>query len=111
MKLSEFMRAAKEKISTPQTWCQESYALDLFGCAAEPEDKKAVRWCSAGAIESLRTKDPFNDLLRYQARELLRKAMGNRSIAFFNDRSTHEEVMAVWDRAIQMAEEQEKPMC
>lgn len=107
--LADVLRAARERISDPEQWVQ--------GCAGrmadgEPLDEGwepgAVRWCMAGAVEAevghsircwpLEDADDFG--------RLLTEGTGQHGDAIgpWNDNHGHDEVLAAFDRAIELAE-------
>lgn len=107
MKTSEILIKAKSLIDTPDKWLTEEYA-DGEGC-----------FCSLGAIafaeantdnysEVAFTKNWEND----RPALLLNKAVNRNdhceeTFATYNDHSSHEQVMTAFDKAIQLALEEE----
>jgi hypothetical protein len=90
----DVLKAARERISDPARWCQETYrVLDAGG--------SAIRWCAMATISDTTE----NNHLLGVAWGALRRAMGGGCIAEYNDTHTHAEVLALFDRAI-AAEEQ-----
>lgn len=100
MKPSDALRAAREKISTPEKWTQGAYARDAGGNAVRAAADDAVCWCALGAIVSLNIF-PAD---REEAAGALYKVVPEVSV--FNDKPgrTHAEVMAVFAKAIERAE-------
>lgn len=120
MKTSEFLRAAKAVIDTPEKWIKGDLARKADRTlACHPMSKEAVCFCMLGAQDRVyweavpghtydgvlvRTKDAAQHALQ---RAL--KAGGSwRSIPNFNDlrTTTHADVMAVYDAAIAERESQ-----
>lgn len=93
--------AARELISEESRWTQGQYARDSAGHGSSPMSKTAVCFCSEGAILRV-TREP-NDVVL--ADRLLRKATGEPTYVF-NDTRTHTEVLAAFDRAIELAKEE-----
>ena len=44
-------RKARELLTSPQTWCQQSPAEDNHGNKLQAADPRAVKWCALGAIQ------------------------------------------------------------
>lgn len=92
--------AALALISDPDRWTQGTYARTQYGDSVDGDDSAAVCWCSAGAIEAVayncsRTaKAPVIEALHAAA-----ASDNSMHYVDFNDRHTHEEVMAMWQRA------------
>ena len=106
-KVSEFLLAGKAIIAEESAWVQNFYAKDEGGYTVNANDKAATCFCSLGALNKVR--GPFGKTfgtpaakLRSLAEAVLSRAMGG-SVPPFNDEHTHEEVMAAWDLAINMA--------
>jgi len=99
------LRAAREKITDPNKWTREYSARNADGVGVDPLDPEAVRWCALGAM---RVVNP-NGCIVGSPYEALTRALNPGSadgIADFNDHRTHEEVLALFDKAI-AAEEKE----
>lgn len=102
-KTSELLRAAKAKIEDPNRWTKGEYARDERGKPVNIASQEAVCWCVLGA-----TGWSGN-----VADKMLERALFGMSahcdIDVFNDASetTHADVMALFDRAIAMAESEE----
>lgn len=113
MKVSEQLRAAKALISNPAQHLQNGlYAdagIDTMGSSPWSED--ACRFCSIGAAAKIAGVGNEDDLHKYHiAGDMVRyldEATGSVTIAPFNDTRSHEEVMAIWDKAICLAERDE----
>ena len=111
MKTSEILRAAKAVIEDQEHWIQGTYGRrsrsskdHLLG-----NDPEATCWCSMGAIQKVTNSESdyrmelfLNDVVRKVTKDPF---MG---IIRYNDHHTHAEVMKMFDRAIEMAEEEEK---
>lgn len=105
MNAVDILRAARAKISDPQNWTREESARDDAGYPVEPLSHDAVCWCARGAISAAaKSGDEF------QASNVLRRAIREQApdgrITDFNDKHDHAEVLAAFDRAIQLAEAQ-----
>jgi hypothetical protein len=99
MKTSNFLKLAKSLIDAPAKWSQR-YMFDIDNRSSENK-----KYCSLGAY--------------YQASIIVCGSMkytfsgsndltGGNNFAKYNDSHTHSEVMKIWDRAIELAEQQEK---
>lgn len=91
---ADVLRRAKALIGTPEKWCKFSLSSGSARCSAQ----------------ALAEADGFpdgSDLRRYAspARKILERVMVG-SICEFNNTRTHADVMAAFDRAIEMAERQ-----
>jgi hypothetical protein len=102
--VADTLRAARALIETPARWTQGMYAKDEQGQEIDPRDPAARQWCTSGAIGAVVGYGPS----AIGARQILRKAAGARTMSIFNDdpARTHPEVMAAFDRAIALAEQQ-----
>lgn len=113
MKPSEILRAAKERIATPATWCQEVYAKDKWGLQTAEIGPDAAQWCALGAMHI--TKQTHHSDIKStdyaKAMEYLLRVMRPEcdSLARFNDNHTHAEVMTLFDTAIDYALRKETP--
>lgn len=85
------LRRARALIDTPDKWCQGRY------------HKPTGRHCSLGAMNKAMGRgksDGFAERALYAAAA----EMGDGSVVLYNDTHTHAEVMALFDRAIEIAE-------
>lgn len=103
MKTSDVLRAAAEKIATPEKWCQGWFAYDACGndCRGRSQgaDPNAVQWCIAGACQFV-TGEACPD-----AWAVLNRVIGE-SLSIWNDSKnrTHIEVLSALKRAAELAE-------
>jgi hypothetical protein len=109
MKPSEALRAARDKISTPDKWTKGCYARRSDGVMVPDRDPKAVRFCMIGAVCSLYE----GGVVPPGPLEFLRTAIGLKngcfgggSISDWNDDQAryHGEVVDAFRRAIAIAE-------
>lgn len=105
----EVLEAARSLISAPERWTQNWVARDADGEQVEFRATTATCFCSVGAV--MRSVRDLN-LPRYgdadpifDAVMLLRANTGKFSVASFNDKSTHEQVLAVFDKTIKETKE------
>jgi hypothetical protein len=114
MKTSEILRAAKAKIAYPSRWCKGVIAKDSNGkevVSGFGKEHNAVQFCSTGAVFYSGTIGTWRRTM--EAANFLDTASGlphtdvgsPRPAARFNDTHTHPEVLEMFDRAIQLAEE------
>lgn len=103
----EILKAAKELISDPKRWTQGLFARNIEGLVSPVTSKDAVCWCAAGSLWRVDGPSPTIQSQREAAYELLSNAMGG-SVPDYNDTHTHIEVLAKFDEAIALAEEEER---
>lgn len=122
MKPSEVLRAARELISVPERWTQGSMGRTADGAIYSPLDNtdferfiklEAVCFCAMGAVfhcasDELHGESSVKQLaaaIHDDADEELFRDV----VADFNDsiRTTHDKVLAAFDRAIALAEQSE----
>lgn len=122
MKTSELLIAAKAVISKPETWTQGTYARKSvgegqigLGASIQPYHPSAVCFCSIGALRKVACEaDPdrfsLSSKVLVRAEEFLdifSVKRGSLCIANFNDHNSHEQVLNVFDDAIELAKEKE----
>jgi hypothetical protein len=97
--------AGRELLADPKNWTQRTLARNKAGDAVpDPWDPKATCFCSLGAVHKVVGKGTHLLPLKSKVRELLHQAVPRHdNVVFFNDRSTHTEVLDLWDRAIELA--------
>lgn len=100
---AEVLRAAREKIATPERWTKGVFARDTLGEAVPYRAADAVCFCLRGAI--LRVDTDWPDI--WEAERLVHVAVGTDDAAGWNDDEdrTHSEVLAAFDKAIALAEQ------
>lgn len=127
MKTSDALRAARSKIQNPEAWTKTAPALDSSGVRVDAQDRAAVCFSSYGAIVSIigvnenlvtamiaietATPERFVEMAAMQMEEATKSRkghVGEKPLGFgmFNDDvdTTHAEVLAAFDRAIEIAE-------
>jgi len=106
----EVLKAARERISDPERWTRNQYARSETRLHTEPNSPDAVGWCANGSILAEVDAGAFfelgNDSPGVDAADLLIRASGGRPTSTINDRDGHAAVMALYDRAIQLAEQE-----
>lgn len=110
MTVVDLLKRARALIATPKAWCQQKAAASLFrpGYIA-PSSPDATSFCAMGAL----IKEGFgiDDRAWCAASDFLQNAIpaGSRdsTIPRYNDTPgrTHAEILALFDRAIEAAEE------
>jgi hypothetical protein len=113
MKGSDVLKKARDRITNPENWCKGTMAKTAYGVSTCVHDEKACQWCSLGAIEyatgGLDMDCQFALVLDVMA-SIKAGLEYPYSISNFNDNSSHEEVLEVFDHAIfiQMQKEKER---
>ncbi len=97
MNTLEILKAARELIAQPEHWTTEGCARDKNGLTTDCLLPEAFSFCSFGAVYRVTGGD--NALLDKAERVLDRHMNGN--LVPFNDRHSHSEVLAAWDKAIE----------
>lgn len=98
MKTSEILTKAKQLIATPDTWLQGDYSTERDGVTC---------YCALGAIGQVMGAAWYGDVHAHKSANLLRDIVkdevGEQTFAPYNDSHTHDEVMAVFEKAIYLA--------
>jgi hypothetical protein len=98
------LRLAKNRISDPNNWIQGHFARDKNGWLTESESRNAVCWCSIGALRSAAKGTNQFSMNAMRVMENCIPLENGMNIAEYNDTHTHEEVMKLFDAAIELAE-------
>lgn len=100
------LREAKALIEDPERWCQGALRRDKYGNAGAIGGEVVER-CADGAVAEVlgqyRTDDPVFAPLNAAAVE-----MGFENSACLNESTDHPTVMKMFDRAIELAEREER---
>lgn len=125
MKASVLLKAARERVTDPQDWTQGAYARDAYGSEVgdghfslddlidEEAFHNATRWCALGAlgVKAFDIDDVAHatNVLERAVRKLDTSVKGDDYciVSAFNDNHSHEEVLRLFDEAIELAKEQE----
>lgn len=106
MSIKDKLIEARALIEKPENWTQGAFARDEKGEAVEIGSDKAVSYCMIGALwracnagEDRTKARPAQDVLHKAAEQVT----GDSSILLVNDFGTHEEVIRVFDAAIERA--------
>lgn len=121
----EFLKNAKARIADEKNWCRVHLAMNACKEFVQPSSPRAVCWCSLGTVylESRLLEYQYQvalaEELRDRAEATLSEAVAEitnsdalekstyTSIPIYNDDHSHEEVMKMWDKAIEIAEREE----
>src|SRR5438128_2331837 len=100
----ELLRNARALIAAPSNWTVNCYARDAYNQKVEYHSPEAISFCALGALnrayqEATNSCCAHPDLLSTDG--VLHAQLG-----VFNDAHTHQEVLALYDRAIALAEDQ-----
>ena len=102
----EILIKARELISAPERWTQEEFARDDNGHPLTwGYNPMAVCWCALGAIEHVVGESGFGGQSHNEAEMWLDNIANSQglSVGGVNDKKTHAEVLALFDRAIASA--------
>ena len=108
----EILRQAREKISKREHWIKFEFAHNAAGIGVECRDPEALCFCAVGAIHAAAKTSPVLAPPEVTAardtlwRAIVRHYPMVNSVSHFNDHParTHEQVLEMFDRAIQLAE-------
>jgi hypothetical protein len=95
------LRAARALLTDPAKWTRGAFARDGAGCSVPPSSDHAVAWCAEGALLRAASYNPETFGLLAKAGPL-RYGLPD----YNDDLETHAELLAWFDRAIDLAEEQ-----
>lgn len=99
MSTVELLTAAKGLIANPENWTRGCAARNILGKPVTTLNSTAYSFCGVGAID--RATHELG--LSYKAQNVAIKALHSLikgSVSGFNDEHTHEEVMQLFDTAI-----------
>lgn len=99
----QILKEARELLSDEKRWTRGAGARDANGVVTDILGSDAQCWCAAGALRKVVGRCPDvddNDNEFIGAREALRRQQKNEFVSMFNDRSSHAEVVALFDAAI-----------
>lgn len=97
---------ARELISDPNHWTKNTFARDHHGNFSDPKSPNTTCWCSLGALKKYTSTDSreyFEAVNQLEEALLELTNYGWTSIAAFNDAHTHEQVLEIFDKAIENA--------
>ncbi len=88
---------ARKLIADPKNWTQIFAARNANGIPVHPTDGDAVCFCAVGAVQKTTAEGGAGGCLRLIGRHLPKGT----NLPQFNDSHTHEEVLQLFDKAIQ----------
>lgn len=110
LKPSDILLAAKQLISNPKDWTTKVMSRNSINQEVIPSAPTACKWCAAGAVIKLTNIQDAEPSLLF-----LRKATkkwgihgGDGSVAALNDLGKHEDVMKLFDVAIELSLQDEE---
>lgn len=105
MNVLAMLKAGRVRIEDPNYWTQGAFGINAVGDPVSQDDPACVRRCLAGAIFC---GDGITDHDYVEADRFLDGALasvnGDTSYMVYNDSHTHDEVLALLDKAIELAE-------
>jgi hypothetical protein len=96
----EVLVEARRLIEDPSNWSQRKFACTETGRSCGIVSPRAVAWCAEGACVLAARRAQYGELYLI---DKLSEAIGNGSVSLFNDSSSHADVLAAFDRAIEAA--------
>lgn len=107
---AEQLRAAKALIDTPEKWTTGVLARTKSGCPIGPQEDAATCYCAEGAIRRVQNgvlPHALESIMERAVPSGFRGACNERWFVKFNDaaKTTHADIMALFDRAIELAEQ------
>ena len=104
MNTKKTLIAARKRIEKKENWTYRVMARDKWGHRVDRCSPRAVRYCALGAVylETMSMLEFLGATL-----DKLMEAIGGESIAIYNNRHAHAEVLAMFNKAITMAEKEE----
>lgn len=96
----EVLRRARALIADPEHWCTGDWARDAALIGAHPKDANACRWCASGALMAASDQPDGAGWVLTAAAHSLYAA----EVIAVNDDLGHAAVLAMYDRAIALAE-------
>ena len=106
MKASRILKKARKLITNPKRWTQGASAKNKEGISVSAGGPLAKQWCAIGAI--MKCNPIVVGTYDYAlASDFFRRAVDSPSVSEFNDDHTHEEVLEAFDKAIELAKQDE----
>lgn len=96
----EALKAARELISDPKRWTQHHFSATTDGTPCDSQDPDARRFCALGAILRVRGVPLHADRYLDEAG----KKLFGMNVDQVNDTLQHDDVLQMFDKAIQLAE-------
>ena len=97
------LKDARSLLEDPDKWCKGSFANNESGYPCPAINSEAVTWCAQGAVYAVSKTDTWDQ--RQAALRMLQIATGT-FLTRWNDYddTTHENVLALFDNAINIGE-------
>lgn len=106
IKVVATLKSGKAKIADPKNWTTDEYARDKNGRDVSCTSAEATCFCSVGALANvMNVHSEHENRVQWECIKQLNACSDGDTIYDYNDSHTHAEVMEVWDRAIQKAED------
>lgn len=103
MNTLEVLIAARKVIEKPENWTQGVLAKNRYGNAVYVYSEEAACFCSMGALyRAVDEDDCLKTNIIDDVAAILSSIVQDDTVAGFNDKSTHAEVLALFDKAIEM---------
>lgn len=104
----QFLVAGRKLIENPENWCQIYLAKDSNGEEVTPLDPRACRWCTYGAARKVTNESPYMTGVTPMLDKAANLLSEDEPIGAmtFNDTYHHKEVLAMWDKAIELCANQ-----
>lgn len=100
----EILKNARSIINTPDNWTQDAVARNNINEKVSAHSSEAVCWCAMGAMYKASKNNLSED---YQKAFYFLDSEAKNTIYFtvlnFNDKTDHEAVLGLFDRAIERA--------
>lgn len=105
MKESEILIKARALIEKPESWIKHTAARGKSGKSVNPNGRAAICFCAVGAY----TRISGHECIGMPMFNALKERNWKYAISAYNDAftTTHEDVLSLYDRAIEIAEEKE----
>lgn len=104
--ISDVLLKARDILNDPKAWCKGTFARDKNEKKASPYDPDACQFCATGAILKAESEYDLSSANGLYAEEIIEQQLPCTrkfgGIPSYNDAlvRTHEEILALFDRAI-----------
>lgn len=92
------LQAARDLITNPANWTQGNFATTKTNNPIGPGEKAACKLCALGAV--IKVSKPVNSKCMFLLVDTLRMNTLFENIGDYNDASTHQEVLDLFDKTI-----------
>jgi len=104
IKSSEALRKAKEMIQSPDKWTSKAFAVDANDQPIAFIDQDARKFSSEAAIMLIQGEYPMVNSGKLYLYQAIGKQNNGLELLKYEQSHTHDEVMAIFDKAIALAE-------